>query len=285
MRTTLLRRDLRRYLEEDRTDQDRTSRSIIPPGLRARGEVIAQARGVVSGLVPAQELARLLHLRVQTTARDGERVRPGRIVLRLEGEARSILAGERTLLNLLMHLSGVATATDAAVRAARRGSSRAIVAATRKTLPGLRDLEKAAVVHGGGVPHRRDLSDALLIKNNHLALVPLGRAIELARRASPELPLIVEARTEREALQAVRARVGRVLLDNLRAAQVARIARTLARAGLRRRVVLEVSGGLTARNVTRYFRAGADVASLGCLTHSAPALPFHLRVQAMRRRG
>jgi nicotinate-nucleotide pyrophosphorylase (carboxylating) len=250
----------------------------------ARAEVVAQSTGVVSGVGAAAQAARLLGVRTTPLLREGDRVRRGQVVLRLSGDARGILAAERTLLNLLMHLSGVATSTAEAVRRAGGKGASIAVFATRKTLPGLRDLEKAAVVHGGGFPHRRDLSDGVLIKNNHLSLVSLPDAIGRARRRVGARGRVqVEVRDARSALAAARAGADSLLIDNASPRKVREIVGRLRSAGMRKGVWLEVSGGITARTVGRYRRTGVDAASLGSLTHSAPALPFHLVLSRHRR--
>ena len=211
---------------------------------------------------------------------DGSSVRKGQVVLRLRGDARRILAGERTILNFLMHASGVASATRRAVEGARGARRPLEVWATRKTLPGLRDLEKAAVVHGGGRPHRRDLSDGVLIKNNHLALVPLTEAVARARsRARPGERIEVEVGTAAQAVRAARAGADALLLDNLRPREARGVVRALERAGLRRGRWVELSGGITPARVRLYRSVGADAVSLGGITHSAPALPFHLTLR------
>jgi nicotinate-nucleotide pyrophosphorylase (carboxylating) len=205
--------------------------------------------------------------------------------VRLEGDARRILAVERTLLNFLMHASGVATATAATVRRTKGASRPLSVLATRKTLPGLRDLEKAAVVHGGGRPHRRDLAAAILIKNNHLALVPVAEAVRRARQAArPGEPVEVEVRTARAAVAAARAGADRLLIDNASPARARAVVRALEAAGLRRGRRVELSGGITPERVAGYRSVGADDVSLGALTHSAPALPFHLVLRPARLR-
>jgi len=246
--------------------------------VHARATVVAQATGTVSGIRVAQALGRLLGLRVTALRHDGAAVGRGSAVLALDGDLRAILRVERTMLNYLMHLSGVATATRAAVEAARApGRPGLSVYGTRKTLPGLRDLEKAAIVHGGGHPHRRDLSSAVLIKNNHLAYLPLEEAVRRARRSvGPRFPIQVEVGRVAEAVRAARAGADALLIDNRSPAAAARILRALERAGLRDRVWVELSGGITAATIGRYRSAGADAASLGGLTHSAVALPFHL---------
>lgn len=235
---------------------------------------------MLSGLRPALAVAKAAGLRARPLAHDGDRVRPGDRILRLEGPARALLASERTVLNLIMHLSGVATSTAKAVTAAgTRARHGIVVAATRKTLPGLRDLEKAAVVHGGGDPHRRDLASSILVKSNHLALVPLEETLRrITSRARGGRPVIVEVSDFEDALRAARGGADRLLLDNLRPAQVRALLRRLRNAGLPPSLVIEVSGGIDQGNVRAYAKAGAHVASLGAITHSARALPFHLRV-------
>ncbi|HEY6238270.1 MAG TPA: carboxylating nicotinate-nucleotide diphosphorylase [Thermoplasmata archaeon] len=270
---------IRAALAEDRVDLDRTTIALFPRPVRATAHVIAQAAGTVSGVRVATAIARGAGLRARASRRDGDRVVAGTTVLTVRGDLRRILGVERTMLNFLMHLSGVATATARAVRAA--GPLQ--VFATRKTLPGLRDLEKSAVVHGGGHPHRRDLSDLVLIKNNHLAHIAVVDAVGKARRSvGGRRPVQVEVRTAADARSAARAGADALLLDNQGPAQARRIVRSLESAGLRRRVWVEVSGGVTPETVRRYRRSGADAASLGALTHSAAALPFHLVVDRPR---
>jgi nicotinate-nucleotide pyrophosphorylase (carboxylating) len=273
-------RDLaRRALSEDRARRDRTTRAVLPRAASAVATVEAQATGVLSGMSVAREIARTAGLRVSLVRPDGSRVRSGTVVLRLRGDARRVLSVERTLLNVLMHASGVATETERAVRAARGSVPALEVWGTRKTLPGLRDLEKAAIVHGGGRPHRRDLADALLVKNNHLAFVPLAEAVRRARaRAKPGERVEVEVRSPSDAVRAARAGATTILIDNATPRRAREIVRALEAAGLRRGRWVELSGGITPDTVRRYRRVGANAVSLGALTHSAPALPFHLRL-------
>jgi nicotinate-nucleotide pyrophosphorylase (carboxylating) len=247
--------------------------------------VIAQARGVLSGMEAVRTAARALGLQVRAAAKDGTPLRPGTVVVRLRGDVRRVLAVERTLLNFLMHASGVASETARAVARTRGARPPLKVFATRKTLPGLRDLEKAAVVHGGGHPHRRDLSDALLIKSNHLALLSVAEAVRRARaRARRGEGVEVEVRTAREALAAAHAGAEALLIDNVSPTRARAIVRALEAAGLRRGRWVELSGGITVRRVALYRSVGADAVSLGAITHSAPALPFHLLVRPGRLR-
>jgi nicotinate-nucleotide pyrophosphorylase (carboxylating) len=283
-----LRSLVRGALAEDRARRDRTTAALRLGSLKAEGTVTAQASGVVSGLKAVRAIAAVAHLGLRVPLRDGSRVRRGSRVVVLRGDARTILAVERTVLNFLMHASGVATATDRARRAAGSAGGAPQVWATRKTLPGLRDLEKAAVVHGGGRPHRRDLEDGLLVKSNHLKFVRLEEAVRRARRARrPHERVQVEVRSASEAVRAARAGADALLLDNMSPAAARRALRALERTGLRRGRWVELSGGIAPTTVRRYRSVGADAVSLGALTHSAPALPFHLTVRpvALRRRA
>jgi nicotinate-nucleotide pyrophosphorylase (carboxylating) len=270
-------------LSEDRVRTDRTTRAVLPRRVLARGEAVVQAAGVLSGTRAARAVAAHAGLTVRGGLRDGARVHPGQVALRVEGDARRLLAAERTILNLLMHASGVATATARAVAGARGSRPPLEVWATRKTLPGLRDLEKAAVRDGGGRPHRRDLSDGVLVKTNHLRFVPLETAVErVVRRARPGERVEVEVRTRAEALRAARAGATALLLDNTSPARSRAIVRALVAAGLREGVWVELSGGITPETVRRYRAVGANAVSLGALTHSARALPFRFRVAPLR---
>ncbi len=264
---------------------DVTTRALLDRPVPAEGIVTAQARGVLSGGAVVRAIAREVGVDVRRIRPDGSSLRPSSVVLVVRGDARRLLAAERTILNVLMHASGVATATAAAVRAARGGRRSLEIWATRKTLPGLRALEKQAVVHGGGRAHRAHLAAAVLVKNNHLEFVPVAEAVRRARRRGGGGRAVeVEVRSRTEALAAARAGAEAILLDNLPPRRAREIVRALERAGLRRGRWIELSGGLTPGNVGRFRRVGADAASLGSLTHSAPALPFRMRIRPVRLR-
>ncbi|HEX5544321.1 MAG TPA: carboxylating nicotinate-nucleotide diphosphorylase, partial [Nitrospira sp.] len=211
----------------------------------------------------------------------GDRAGNGEILLHVEGDGRSILQAERVALNFLQHLSGIATLTQRFCRAVRGYS--AIILDTRKTLPGWRTLQKWAVSLGGGINHRRSLSDGILIKDNHLTLLqrhrrPVERACRLARahRAS-ELPIIVEVESLTEVRQALGGKPDIILLDNMAPNQVRR-----AVALIKKQAQVEVSGGITLKNVRAMAAAGADRISIGALTHSAPAATISLVMMLAR---
>jgi nicotinate-nucleotide pyrophosphorylase (carboxylating) len=267
-------------LREDVGPGDLTTRSIIPGDLAGRASLKARRFMVLSGLAAARETMRQADPRIIFTplAADGDRLGPGAEVARLEGPAASILSAERVCLNFLMRLSGVATLTARFVEAV--GRAPAAVVDTRKTTPGLRFLEKAAVRHGGGRNHRFALYDGLLIKDNHIAAVgSLARAVELARAAAPHtLKIEVEVDTLDQLAEALAAGAEVVLLDNMSPEELRRaVALTEAfYAPEPRRTRLEASGGVTLETIGAVAETGVDMISVGAVTHSAPAADLGL---------
>ncbi len=267
---------LRAALAEDLGRGDVTTAAALPPALAATATVSAEERCVVAGVFLAPAVYRLVDpsLRVEVLVADGATVEVDTPVVRIAGEAAAILAGERVVLNLVQHLSGVATLTRRFVDAVR-GTAAAIVD-TRKTIPGLRVLDKHAVRMGGGVNHRFGLYDGILIKNTHVALG--GGTATVVARVRPEarnLPVQVECRSAGEVEAALAAGADALLLDNQTPEEAAALVRLVAR-----RAPVELSGGITLANVAAYAASGADRISIGALTHSAPAVPFHLRIDA-----
>lgn len=272
-----IRRAVRLGLAEDVAAGDVTTTALFPGAVSARAEIIAQQSLVVAGLAAAVQtfLAVDPSLRLSVRRRDGESADVGEALLLIEGDGRSILQGERVALNFLQHLSGVATLTRKFCEAVR--GYPVTILDTRKTLPGWRALQKWAVALGGGTNHRRSLADGLLIKDNHLALLDHGRqAIKTAcqraaDRAPSTLPLIVEVESLAGVKEALAGQADIVLLDNMTPAMVKR-AVTL----INGRALVEVSGGVTLKNVRAYAAAGPDRISIGALTHSAPAATVSL---------
>ncbi len=266
-------------LDEDAGLGDVTSRALFPEGHASRAVIEAGQDLVVCGLeVAARVFARVdAGIRVRASARDGDAVGKGQRVLHLSGPTASLLTAERTALNFLQRLSGIATLSARFARAAAGTGVR--VVDTRKTTPGLRALEKYAVRCGGCFNHRSSLGEHVLIKDNHIeAAGSIARAVARARAAAPHLCRIeVEAKTLREAGAAVRAGVDVVLLDNMSPSQVRE-----AVALVGGRAAVEVSGGVRLETLAEYVLAGVDVISIGALTHSAPAADLSLTV--LRRR-
>jgi len=270
------------FVREDVERGDVTCDALGVGDEEVGARVVARERCVVAGVSEALLLLRHFGLECRALRGDGEPVGEGDVVLEVRGSARKILELERTLLNLISHMSGVATATREIVERARAANPRVFVAATRKTLPGLRFFEKRAVRLGGGDPHRHDLSDMVLIKSNHVRLLGLGRALELARaRTSFSKKIEVEVSTVEDAVVAARMGADIVMLDNVSPRTVREAAEALEREGLRGRVLLEASGGVTVENVAEYAGAGADIVSLGSITDSARAIDFRLVVEQL----
>jgi nicotinate-nucleotide pyrophosphorylase (carboxylating) len=267
---------VRRALEEDLGAGDVTAAATVPVGARARATITQKEPGVIFGVVVAVEAFRQLDpdVRVERLAGEGAWREPGP-VLALEGSARALVSAERTALNFLGRLSGVATA--AARCAAAVAGTTARVLDTRKTTPGLRALEKAAVAAGGATNHRAGLYDAILIKENHIALAGgVAAAVAAARAYAPELPLEVECRNPAEIEEALGAGAGRLLLDNF---SVEQLRAAVARVG--GRAVLEASGGVTLANLGDYAATGVEFVSIGAMTHSAPALDLSLTLEPL----
>jgi nicotinate-nucleotide pyrophosphorylase (carboxylating) len=261
-------------LAEDIGDGDVTTAATVPERAMAHGLITQKAPGVLFGLDAAAEVFRLVdpELAVQPLTSEGEWREHGP-VLELEGKARSILTAERTALNFLARLSGVATMAARAVRAVE--GTGATILDTRKTTPGLRALEKAAVAAGGATNHRFGLFDAILIKENHAALGGgVGEAVRKARAAAPGLTLEVECRTLAEVDEALSAGAPWILLDNM---SVEQLTEAVLHVGGRAR--LEASGGVTLETIRAIASTGVDFVSAGALTHSAPALDLSLLLE------
>ena len=272
---------LRSWVLEDLGYGDVTSEALIPPTLLATAKLFYKEPGVAAGLEEAVAMFSLLGCTTTLKAKDGDSVKAGQILLTIKGSGRSVLSGERVALNVVAHMAGIATATAEAVRSARSVNPGIRVAATRKTLPGLRYIEKRAVELGGGDSHRLGLDDMVLIKDNHIKLQPsIREAIRLAReKISFTKKIEAEARTGDEAEEAAAAGADIVLLDNMPPREIDQCLRRLEARGLREGRLIEVSGGITLRNVAEYAATGVDVVSLGSLTHSSRALDVKLEVE------
>ncbi len=263
-------------LEEDLGAGDVTSIATIPADLPATATIVAKAPGVVAGLPVVEAVFAQLDPSVSVTllAADGDRIAQTPMELaRIEGPARSVLGGERTALNILGHLCGVATATRAYVDRVEGTGAR--ILDTRKTLPGLRVLDKYAVICGGGVNHRVGLYDAILIKDNHLRVAGGVRpAVESARALYPALNLTVEVEHEDQLNDAIQCGAQRIMLDNMSPDRMRAAVELIAG-----RAEVEASGGITLGNVREVAETGVDVISIGAITHSAKWLDVSLEVQ------
>ncbi|HEX9530152.1 MAG TPA: carboxylating nicotinate-nucleotide diphosphorylase [Acidimicrobiales bacterium] len=267
-----VREAVARALAEDLLPMGDLTAGLVPPGTQGRALFVARAEGVLAGRRCAEEALRQVDagLEARWELDDGSPVKAGAVIGEVRGPLRSILTAERTALNFLCHLSGVATLTRRYVDAVRAASASARVLDTRKTTPGLRALEKAAVRAGGGHNHRGSLSEGVLVKDNHLGGLTITEAVARARDRWPGRMLEVECDRVEQVREAIQAGATMVLLDNMTPAQVAECAQ------LPRHPPLEVSGRVGLDDAPRFAMAGADFISVGALTHSAPVLDIGL---------
>jgi nicotinate-nucleotide pyrophosphorylase (carboxylating) len=274
MEPGLYREVVRRALAEDLGWGDVTTEATVDADLRARGEIVAKCDCVVAGLDVAAEAFRQLDpvVAIDFLTTDGSRCACGDVVARLRGAAGAMLTAERTALNLLQRLSGIATLTRRFVDAA---AGRITILDTRKTTPTLRALEKYAVRAGGGSNHREGLDDAILIKDNHIRLAGgMAKAMERMRAAGHELPIEIEAQSLAQVDEAIEARADVILIDNLSIAQIQEAVRRIAR-----RAKVEISGGVTLDLIPALAATGADYVSVGALTHSAPSVDLSFELE------
>jgi len=269
-----------RALAEDLGWGDATTEAIIPPELRGKASIVAEASGVLAGV----EVARMVFHRVDPSLQfellipEGSRVQPGDVIAKVEGKVASILQAERVALNFLQRLSGIASETRRYVEAIKGLKAR--IMDTRKTTPGLRFLEKYAVRVGGGYNHRLHLGNGVLLKDNHLvALRGQGMSLkevvaQAKQKASPNLKVEVEAETVEEAQEAVEAGADIVMLDNMGLKEMRQAVKLV-----KGRALLEASGGITLENVRQVAETGVDFISVGALTHSVKALAFSLELE------
>ncbi len=265
---------IERALAEDIGTGDRTSEAIVAPDMAVTCTIVTRAAGVIAGLPIAEAVFHHLDSGIAFLPRvqDGEPVEAGQPVVQLQGRARSILTAERTALNFLGRLSGIATLTSQFADAV--ANHRAVILDTRKTTPGWRELEKYAVRCGGGRNHRMGLYDMVLVKDNHIAAAgALREAVRRAREAGSDLPVEVEVRSLEELEQALELHVYRVLLDNM---DIASLQRAVVLTG--GNAVLEASGGVGLAQAEAVAATGVDAISVGALTHSAPALDLSLEM-------
>lgn len=278
-----VRRQVEAALAEDRAENDVTTSATVPPEQNGRAVLQAKAHGVLAGLAYARTAFECVDpsLTWAESASEGDRLVPGQAIAAIKGRLASILRAERVALNFVCHLSGVATQA-ARVVAHLEGTS-CKLRDTRKTIPGLRLAEKYAAAVGGATNHRLDLSDGVLVKDNHIAALrardlDVRDAVRLCRNANPNLRIEIEVTNLIEAREAAEAGADELLLDNMTPQECAAVVREL-EAGEMKRPVLEASGGITPDNARAYAESGVDYISMGWVTHSAPALDLSLEVE------
>jgi nicotinate-nucleotide pyrophosphorylase (carboxylating) len=276
----MLEEKLLALLSDDLGLGDVTSAAVVPPHCTAEAEVVVKAEGVVAGVEEAVVLAEAVGLQVNSKVADGDKVKKRQVLMTISGNAATILAVERTMLNLLSRMSGIATATSSLSDKLRKAHLKTRVAATRKSAPGLLYFDKKAVAVGGGDPHRLHLDDLVLIKDNHIAVAGgLEKVLRLAKqKASFSKKIEVEVTSAADALKAAELGADIVMLDNFSPAQIKDAVALLKKSGFAGKVLLEASGGITSENLVEYASAGVDLVSLGVLTHSVKALDISLEV-------
>jgi nicotinate-nucleotide pyrophosphorylase (carboxylating) len=279
-----VRESLISFLQQDVGTGDVTSESVLSPDLFARAQIICKSgkSAIIAGLEEAGILFDICRCRVQTLVTDGSRVEDGSVVMNISGRALAILQAERTALNLIMRMSGIATETRKLVETVGKINRSIKVACTRKTAPGLRSFDKKAVLLGGGVTHRIRLDDMALIKDNHLVLADsIERSIRLAReKINGCLLLECEVRNLAEMVFAVRAGSDIVMLDNFSPKQAKDAITQIRKMGVRKKVKVEISGRIDPHNIADYARLQPDIISLGYITHSPRAIDFSLEIMS-----
>ena len=275
-----MRLAMSKLVYEDIGFEDLTTRALIPPGMNVEGRIIAKEKGILAGIDLATDIFNEFSVETSIHKYDGEKLFTNQVIMEVYGDARNILSVERTVLNLLMRMSGIATLTKEMLLKAKNVNSDIIVAGTRKTTPGMQFYEKDAIRSGGGDTHRYRLDDCVLIKDNHLSIV--GNVSDAIKRAKNYVSFTkkieIEVETMNEALQAARSGVDIIMLDNMPIKSVIEVLSTLKEHRLRDKVIVEVSGGVNLENIDDYAKTGVDVISTGYLTHSARSLDMSLEL-------
>ncbi len=268
---------LLRFIDEDVPSGDVTSEAVIPD-ICCHAEISAEQAGIIAGLCEATMLFSHYGVTVKQFAEDGQNVKSGDKLLSLTGDAKKILLVERTALNIIGRMGGIASQTREMAQIISAVNPQCRVAGTRKTCPGFRALDKKAVQLGGGDPHRGSLSDGILIKDNHLALVSLKNAINAAKQITRYKKIEVEVETPADSLLAAASGADIILLDNMNPGEVKTTLNTLRREGLRDRVIIELSGGIGPDTLRDFAALDVDVISMGALTHTVRNFSVKLEI-------
>lgn len=276
---------IRGFVEEDVGQGDVTTLLTIPFGTIVEAEVVAKETGVAAGVEETLTLLKDFNLEASALVANGSKVEKKTVMLKIVGDARTLLSIERTLLNILTRMSGIATATNQLVEKVRSSGYKARIACTRKVAPGLSYFDKRAVMLGGGDTHRLHLDDLVLIKDNHLAILgSIDKAVRKVRSAvSFSKKIEVEVSTANEAVEAAKMGVDIVMFDNFTPQRIKKAVALLEREGLRNKVLIEASGGINKHNILQFANAGVDILSLGELTDSARALDISLEIVKVRK--
>jgi len=276
----ILEEKLRQMLAEDIGQGDVTTALIVPTGSVAEAEVITKESGVAAGIEEGKILLESLGLEVQTLVADGEKIKDKQVLMRISGDAKTMLSAERTLMNILSRMSGIATTTRKLTEKIDKAGLKTRVACTRKTAPGLLYFDKKAVSIGGGDTHRLHLDDMILIKDNHIKVAgSVEKAIKKVReKASFSKKIEVEVAGIKDVLATAKTGVDIIMMDNFSPSQIKKAIELLKKAGFLGKVLLEVSGGITAENILAFASTGVDIVSLGEITDSVKALDISLEI-------
>mgnify|MGYP000215085034 CR=1 FL=1 len=276
----IIEKKLYEFLKEDLGQGDITTGILIPDNIDVKAEIIAKESGIIAGVEEAKILLESLGIKVKAKIKDGQKISRGKTILMLEGHAKTILATERTLLNLISRMSGIATQTNKLIKKVRAAGYKTKIACTRKTAPGLEYFDKKAVWLGGGDPHRLHLDDMILIKDNHVTVIGnIKEAIKTAKKKTLFSKKIeVEVSSVNEAVEAARAGADIIMLDNFKPKDVKKTVEKLRKERLRGKVLIEASGKINEENILEFAAAGVDIISLGSLTHSVKALDVSLEI-------
>ena len=281
----IIEEKLRSFLKEDLGQGDITTHLLIPEKVIVQAEIIAKETGVAAGIEEALILLEGLGIKAKPLVKDGQKIAKGKVLIKIEGNAKNVLALERTVLNLLARMSGIATFTNRIIRKIRKAGYKTVIACTRKTAPGLEYFDKKAVLLGGGDTHRLHLDDMVLIKDNHIAIVGnVKEAVKLAKKqASFSKKIEVEVSDVNEAIEAAKAGADIIMLDNFTPEKIKDAINRLKKENLRDKVLIEASGGINEKNIVNFAAAGVDIISLGALTHSAKALDISLEIRKVAK--
>lgn len=268
-------------IDEDLGFNDITTDALIPSEKIAKAKIISKSTGIIAGIKVVKSIFEEYGLEISTFKEDGEKVSLGDIILEITGSARDILSLERTVLNLLMRMSGIATITSKMVLKVKNMGLNVKIAGTRKTSPALHKFDKMAIAIGGGDTHRFRLDDMILIKDNHIAVVgSVSKAIELAKeKCSFTKKIEVEVETTEDAIIASSLGVDIIMLDNMTPDYIKKTIATLEKQNLRKNILIDVSGRINEDNILEYAESGVDIISLGFITHSFNSLDISSTIE------
>jgi len=272
---TNIKKELLRFISEDIQGGDITS--VLLPKKKIKAKIISRQEGVLAGVKFAGDIFRLKGCNVKIIKKDGAKLKSSQIILQISGNAGIVLSCERTALNLLSRMSGIATQTNFLVSKIRKINKKTKLYSTRKTAPGLRFFDKEAIMIGGGHKHRMSLNDMVMIKDNHLLVTnSMEGIIKSARKRHKHVE--VEVENQRDAILAVSSGATIVMLDNFSPVQIKKTITTLQKKKLRNKVKLEASGGINSKNISAYAKTGVDMISVGSITNSVKGLDLSLEV-------